>query len=536
MAWMTLLLGALTGFSAAGPWDDAYMFTRYADNLIRDGTLSWNPGGEPSYGLTSLLHLAVVTPLRVLGGSPAIALVMASGLMAVAFIVLLTILLARRVTEDRAVAHGLLVAVFGLMAMSAYRFAPHIVSGMDTTLALTFTTGLVLLLDQHERVASRGSAVALGLYGGLSMWVRPDLLVFGVGVPTLLAAGAGNGPVRRRWALAAGLAVAGTALALGIAWRWLGSPVPLGFHAKSRAVYGAAFQEHYWLESLVQLGHYLESYWVLWAMLVGVWALDARGWWRRSAPSEKALTVAMLVFIGYHATQVTPIMGWHQRFYYPTLPVLAFVAGRAAAGWLPAREDRQEVANASRPRRGPWRHLASALMILAAVALVPTATVLGVRVAQEIRGGRFARFDMIEHYRANWQRLWFALDAVSTLPDDLILATTEVGLPAALNPRKTIIDLAGLNHPEIARRGFSAANLVAQYRPDLVYLPHWHYREMIQQLLGDPRFVADYDYRSPEALDAWMGVAVRRSGRHAGALQGLLDRNGPTRAAGSGRR
>ncbi|MDP6777923.1 MAG: hypothetical protein QGI83_14290, partial [Candidatus Latescibacteria bacterium] len=52
--------GILARLSAGFVLDDAFMFVRYADRLLADGRLAWNPGGESTYGPTSLLYLAVV--------------------------------------------------------------------------------------------------------------------------------------------------------------------------------------------------------------------------------------------------------------------------------------------------------------------------------------------------------------------------------------------------------------------------------------------------------------------------------------------
>src|SRR5215468_8291399 len=58
----------------ATDFDDAYMYLRYAHNLLRGHGISWNPG-TPVYGATSLLHLIVVTAVgRVEWASAAAAL------------------------------------------------------------------------------------------------------------------------------------------------------------------------------------------------------------------------------------------------------------------------------------------------------------------------------------------------------------------------------------------------------------------------------------------------------------------------------
>src|SRR4029453_7354546 len=59
-----LLFGIARLFVGPDPflyvWDDSYMFVRYADNLRAFHTVAWNPGGAPTYGLTSPLFLSVV--------------------------------------------------------------------------------------------------------------------------------------------------------------------------------------------------------------------------------------------------------------------------------------------------------------------------------------------------------------------------------------------------------------------------------------------------------------------------------------------
>ena len=44
--------------------DDAYMFVRYARNILNHGAVSWNPGEAPTYGLTSLGYLGLVLLLQ----------------------------------------------------------------------------------------------------------------------------------------------------------------------------------------------------------------------------------------------------------------------------------------------------------------------------------------------------------------------------------------------------------------------------------------------------------------------------------------
>jgi hypothetical protein len=509
-----IALGALTGFSARGPWDDAYMFVRYAAHLIQYRTLAWDPGGEPTYGLTSVAYLLLVVPLRLIGGdSPALILVLASALGGMAFLVLLAVAVScyGHAGEPRRRLSLLLVLV--VIAMSIHRFAPHLVSGMDTTFALAFVAAYIVLLQAYEARGTRLCAAGLAAVGSLAFWVRPDLLLYTLGVPLGLILLGRAGRARRQAVGIVAVVVLATAVQIALSWRYFRSPLPLAFYAKSLPHYGDFFHSRYRFFGLRELGHYLESFWPFLAILVGAWLVEPRLWWRRASPGEKGLMLATVAFLLYYATAVLQIMGYHQRFYYPTLPALAFLSVRALDGLVASAEP---WSMRWAPR---WRWLLSGLVL---GILLPQTLVMGTRLVSEFQAGWIGRFDVAEYYRASHQHLWFKLDEFSRLPDDLVMATTEIGLPAALNPRKRIVDLAGLNEPALARDGVSILFVIYRDRPDLIYLPHPDYRDMIAQLLHDPGFRTTYEVLDARALGAVMGLALRRASTHYGAMRAIV--------------
>ena len=64
LATLAVALATLAWASAFHVQDDAYMFVRYADRFLAEGTFAWNPGGAPTYGATSLGYLFFVTAFR----------------------------------------------------------------------------------------------------------------------------------------------------------------------------------------------------------------------------------------------------------------------------------------------------------------------------------------------------------------------------------------------------------------------------------------------------------------------------------------
>jgi hypothetical protein len=95
---------------------------------------------------------------------------------------------------------------------------------------------------------------------------------------------------------------------------------------------------------------------------------------------------------------------------------------------------------------------------------------------------------------------------------------TEHGLVAARAPAAVIIDVLGLHDRWFARHGFSAAELFRR-RPDLIWMPHPDYTQMIRDILDSDELWRDYDFY-PDAFT--FGVALRRDGEAAATLRRLL--------------
>ena len=102
------------------------------------------------------------------------------------------------------------------------------------------------------------------------------------------------------------------------------------------------------------------------------------------------------------------------------------------------------------------------------------------------------------------------------------MATTEVGIPAAMNPQKIIVDLSGLNETNFVRNGFSADYLFQNYQPDLIYMPHPHYQRTIEQISGHPHFVQSYEYFPASVLGVEMGVALKRDSRYHSEMRAIV--------------
>jgi hypothetical protein len=523
---VALALQVASQLSAFHVQDDAYMFARYAGNLLEHGRASWNPDGDPTYGTTSVMYLAVVAPLCALWpGQPALAVGLASLITGAAALLLIARLCTRGVGASREERPWLLVFLALVLAGASEDLAAHMTNGMDTMLDIAALAGLFLLWTNHQREPSRLRALGVAVWGGLCYSARPDLALFTVCIPLGVFA-LSRGEARRGALriLVASIAVIGAQVAA--AKCYYGTPFPLGFYVKSlNEEYGEAFTRFYANVPLPQLGNFVRSYWAF-LLVIGV---DLLFHWRRFVSGGGGLrlgvAVATLSYVLYYLLGVVQVVAFHQRFYYPTLPALCFLAAWSALDLL--RDLRAAM------ERSAWRFSAPSMapviapllviggLWLLRIALPPF--VDGVQsVHQEWRGDRMAHFDMLERYRRQSADFWLALDSFSALPDDLVIATTEVGQPAVMNPRKQIIDLVGLNEESFAQYGFSADRLFDVYRPDVIYMPHPHYTNMNRDLRAHPGFQG-YEEYTAEALGAGMGLALRRDSKYFAELHRMAE-------------
>jgi hypothetical protein len=306
---------------------------------------------------------------------------------------------------------------------------------------------------------------------------------------------------------------------VGLAVLVFGSPLPLPFLAKSLGIYGESMYASYRGVPLRELGRFVRGQWPLLGAIVAGAVAGFPAVLGRARAVNRGLLAATVLLVAYEARCVLQVMYYHQRFYYPALPALMVLA--------------LDGLGALARRRARLRRPAAALAILATLAvlglLCPFARELHAhwRKGDEVR--HVGRFGLLYGYQARWRHLWYRLDEVSALPDDLVIATTEIGLPAVLNPRKTIVDLSGLNTPAIARHGFSAETLFRAVQPDIFYMPHADNRRMDEAIRTHPYFEANYDYWPAQQLGTLLGVAIHRRSPHYAALRAIVENSATTR-------
>lgn len=516
LAALDVLVDAVRPCNAETLWDDAFMFARYARNLLAEGRIAWNPGGDAVYGPTSLGYLLLVASALLLSGDrPALALAASSELAGLAFLVLLAVLVLRHVDGRPGTRRALLALVAFLLAGS--RTTSHFASGMDTTSALSLATIQVIAAHRVALRPSRAAALVLGGVGASAYLVRPELLLFSFLLPASLWLWSPEPRVRRAAAIAAAATVLGLGLEVGACAACLGTPLPLGYYAKTSGLYGEALRTAFRGIATRELLRLVQSYWPLLLLVLLVLPGLLRPSRRPASPVLFGALLGSVLLIAYHLFFVLPIMAYSARFQQPVLPALVYVAG----GALERIRVKLERAGASFAG-GAGASVALGATGLAWFALVPACIRGLLELQTAVHQGEVLDFDLRAAARVGWPKTnWFRLNAVSRLPDDVVLAATEVGWPGVLAPRKTIVDLTGLNEPAFAVEPFSARRLFSLYRPDWIYLPHPSYEAMTRELLESPEAAA-YEVYAAQDLGVELGVAIRRDSPRFDAMRRIL--------------
>ncbi len=499
-------------------WDDSYMFIRYADNILKHGTVSWNPQGPPTYGLTSLLYMGVVLPMRALFRHNAAVAIECSSLFCGALFLCLFAMLVFRSSNTAGWARTVIALVVLLpIAGRCYSLAGHFISGMDTMFALFYLCAYFLVFRHYERSPSRAGAVLLVVLGGMAFSARPDLLVYTATLPAALFLLA---PARRRQTgrilLASGALVLVQMVAYAV---YFHSPLPLPFYVKGFHHYGGFPYEGYRVVAAQELAHYLHDTWFLFVLIALGFRRPLREWTAMSLGLLVA-TVAALIYFRFFAVQ---IMHFDQRFYYPTLPGLAALASYSCGSFWKQVQAR-EVRFPAWPR--PVLVAGGAVLGLA---LLPG--VLCIPAASRVLVGKMHSpgFQTEAEYHAMLEPLWFALAPLSKLPDHLTIASTDVGIPSVLNPGKDIVDMAGLHETHFAHKPFRAQWLFDHYHPDWLYLPFSDYVQYNQDIASNAYFRTHYELYPAAKLHTLTGVALWKDSPYYAQMRDIIRRQPPPR-------
>ena len=496
---------AALAHAAPTDFDDAYMYLRYADHLITGQGMAWNPGEGSVYGVTSLLHLAVVVVVKTVFPrlGPAAVLQVASGSAAVALLAAMIGMMALCSRQPRLHRNWIFwTAVLVPLVGFHEAFGFHAGTGMDTMISALANAVLVFFSLQFARAPKLSRALWVATSSLFAVLARPDNLLCALLCPALailfLAPRPRGKPLMMFGVFAGGLLAA----LVAAQWFLLGSPLPLSFYAKQPWYYGGFAGEFTWNPFLFLKVFGLTAWPFVAALILFV---DREGM-RRAAVLLVPAIVSMAALCRFNQ-----IMGHLGRFYYPFLPFFVAAGALAFDAWLGRPRQRAAMA---------WRAGLAGVVILAGNQALSFAAEIYAARAQEFAAiGGFhvaARTPLPD--LDSWRAAHAIADIAMAAPAHTSFAMSEYGLPGALAPQTPIVDMLGLHDPYFARHGFSAAELFSR-NPDLIWLPHSDHTQMLRDILDSEDFWNHYAFY-PDAF--FHGIALRTDSPNYARLAELL--------------
>jgi len=490
------------------------MFARYANNFLDTGVFSWDPGGGPTYGITSVLYLLLVAPLLVIFNDPGKTMAISSTLSGMAFLgfALVSVWLMAGGSKIR----RMLVTAFVFMALAigGDYLGFHFAGGMDTGFSMAFASAYLMVLFLALERSRAWLTVIAGVLGGLAYWARPDLMLYPVIVPVVVMI-MGGARLRRTGAVMLAVTAAVLAAELIASAHLLGSALPLSYYVKSTRYYSESVYVFHSGKGLLQLANFAVAWWPFILVVASDLIFGRRELFKKERVFDNALLLASIAFIIYHAFFSLQIMYYGARFFYPALPALIFLSVRSL-GRLGQRYGKTAM-----ERAGKKIPLVPVLLLLM---LLP----VSVPLLKDMKttwtkweSGHYERAFSRERYCARADRYWKGICGLAELPPDLVIATADVGMPGALNPGKKVIDLAGLNHTRFAKEGFSADVLFREERPDIIYMPRDFYEGIRAEITGHPAW-SNYELLEKEEIESSLPVAVLKKSPYYERILALL--------------
>lgn len=462
----------LTGGNAT-IYDDAFMFMRYANNILEHGVYGWN-FDEHSYGCTSILYtfwILIWHYLFDIGIEQAQTLLILSSLgFSFAGIYLFTRILALLFPDTR---HPW---IWILPLTTSFPFLGNSLNGMDTTLAFFAVSGMLYFWLRHSLTAHKSSVFALGLISYLPFLVRPDTGVYVLLFPALWMITQKEFRLIFRVYLVIGVLLGIDTL---IKWWLFGGPLPLPSYSKSQDYLVGYLGMNMWQ---------VDKFW-LYFLATGILPLLTALLFTNGKNLKQALPflLPMIITLMILTTKIQ-IMGSHIRFFYPSFPFL-FLSGLIIIRDLEMKENIR------------WVILLWASCAFCGIFLSEYYEGKIEEEEAEVYMLADPEVDLSQVYSND---MFFSL--LELLPDGATVAGSEHGRLSVLFPKLKIMDLVGLHDKQIAHEGYSDEYLQT-VNPEIVWLAHDHYIGLNHDIIHGAYFQEAYEYFPGVAF---YGLAIRK--------------------------
>lgn len=491
-------------FNPVHYFDDAYMFIRYAKIWHMGYGEAWNIGEAPVYGNTSQTHFLFVLLLTSFASlSDDMVIKISSYVPSFILMAWLPWFCARHSALFAGHAKWQRYILWmGIVCPLLYWNSPfnyHFLTGMDTALSALLHLWLIdaVLTYTTKNRSTKMLALIIAL-AYLAYATRPENIVtvtlFVVGYLYLLAN-------HKRDSVIVVVALAAAVLLDSLfKYYYFGDFVPLAFYTKSSGFFDG-FAGRYLNHAFLPIFACLLWLWPFIAVLV--FSVNKNNLLRMAV-----FLLPVLLTVAYFFTMLN-IMNIKARYEYPFM--FYFIAL--------AVTQIHTISLASENCKRLYLSAVVAVLLLAVFRIGDNNAGNIVRYLVERQGdpGLCSSPVLDEPLEASapkrytWQDKIFQItDVFTRLPAGVKVVTTEHGYFGVKNPHIQIIDVAGLHNSHVAHEGLSMEWLYAQ-KPDVIWLPHWHYTCLNHRLIYNDEFIQHYRL-FPGLFN--LGIALRTDSPH----------------------
>jgi hypothetical protein len=490
-------------------FDDAFMFVRYAENILAGNGYSWN-AGEPIYGNTSILYTYIIAANTWLFGkylSISWILISASIVFGIGFLIHLQMGLGRHV-ESPFLKNHLIIALITLpFIVFPLIYGFHISTGMETTLSLFLHSIFVFstLRVFKEKSDSFIGLLAVSITGYLLFLTRPDNAIVVALFPVILLASVKKWALIRNYVLIMILLIGIDSL---VKYAAFGEILPLSFYAKKSGFTEGYTAKYFWnpIKYITQMSAYLLPYILAISLFVR----------KKSIFFLLAFLLPLALTFGYYFT-FDQIMGFNARLYFPFLPYLIVPAILLMDNAL---------LDIKKGDQSLWNFNAlisktSVVIVFLLITVFSKYRFINQYESWAIKTGNknAIPIENLEQRKFNREKSIIIIsDWLKEFPDDFVFGATEHGYISGDNPTKTILDFSGLHNRYIAKHGYDESVLRAN-PPDFIWMPHQDLTVLHFKIRTGQFFQDNYEY-IPNYFA--FGCAIRKDSQYYDALKAKM--------------
>ncbi len=483
-------------------FDDAFMFIRYAENILAGHGFTWNPGEPLIYGNTSILYTYLVAINKWLFGgflSNTWILISTTLLFGLAFLIVLQMGLYKFAKSEwlkNRLMIGISTIPFLVLPMI---FGFHISTGMESTLSLFLNTLFIfsILTLYKKENTNLISFVLPVIIGYLLFLCRPDnALVVGL-FPLLLFASKKR---MKHILYFGGLLFVIILIDSIIKYISFGEVLPLSFYAKKSGFSDGYTAKYFWnpVRYITQITAYMMPFILVMFLFVR----------KRYIGLIAAFFAPLIITFLYYLT-FDQIMGFNARLYFPFIPYFIIPAFIILD---------KETARIKNGEFGVWNynHLVTKtalLIVFLFLTVFSKYRFINKYESYAIKAGNKNAIAVqnLEDRKYNREVSIKLISALlKVFPDDFVFAATEHGFISGDNPKKKILDLSGLHNYEIAKNGYSEKVLIDS-KPDLVWMPHQDLTVLHHDIRSGSYFKENYEYLTNVYA---FGCAIRKDSKY----------------------